>query len=268
LARRRNRALKLIERGVKDATTRGEGTAMTLAHYATAVLYAGLGQYEKTLTAAQSACAHEDLGLFGLSLVELIEAAVRSGNREVASDAMARLEERTRASGTSWALGIQARSEALLSDGDLAETLYRQAIERLARSRIDVHTGRAHLIYGEWLRREGRQVDARNPLRVAYDMFSDFGAGAFAERARHELVATGEPVPRRTDDARDVLTPQEAQVARLAAEGRTNPEIGAQLFISPRTVEYHLRKVFAKLGVSSRKALRGPLPDPGRAAAA
>jgi DNA-binding CsgD family transcriptional regulator len=181
---------------------------------------------------------------------------------------MARLEERTRASGTSWALGIQARSEALLSDGDLAETLYRQAIERLARSRIDVHTGRAHLIYGEWLRREGRQVDARNPLRVAYDMFSAFGAGAFAERARHELVATGEPVPRRPDDARDVLTPQEAQVARLAAEGRTNPEIGAQLFISPRTVEYHLRKVFAKLGVSSRKALRGPLPDPGRVAAA
>jgi DNA-binding CsgD family transcriptional regulator len=265
---REDRALELIERGVEDATMRGEGTAITLAHYATAVLYAGLGQYDKALTAAQSACVHQDLGLFGWSLVELIEAAARGGDRAVASDAMAQLKERARASGTEWALGIQARSEALLSEGDVAETLYRRAIERLARSRIAVHSARAHLIYGEWLRRENRPSDAREHLRVAYRMFSDFGAGAFAERARHELAATGETVARRSVETRDILTPQEAQVARLAAEGCTNPEIGAQMFISPRTVEYHLRKVFTKLGISSRKALREALPAAERAAVA
>jgi DNA-binding CsgD family transcriptional regulator len=262
------RALELIKRGVKDATARGEGTAIALAHYATAVLCAGLGQYKKTLAAAQSACAHQDLGLFGWSLVELIEAAARTGNREVASAAMAQPDERTRASSTDWALGIQARSAALASEGDVAETLYCRAIERLARSRIAVHSARAHLIYGEWLRREHRRVDAREQLRVAYAMFSDFGAAAFAERARHELVAPGETIPRRTTQARDVLTPQEAHVARLAAEGHTNLEIGAQLFISPRTVEYHLRKVFTKLGISSRKALRAALLEAQQAATA
>jgi DNA-binding CsgD family transcriptional regulator len=194
-----------------------------------------------------------------------VEAAVRTEKREVASNALAQLEERTRASGTDWALGIQARSEALLSDGEVGEDLYRRAIERLARSRIAVHAARARLVYGEWLRRESRRVEARNQLRAAYEMFSHFGANAFAERARRELLATGETVRIRTNEARIALTPQEAQVARLAAEGRTNPEIGAQLFISPRTVEYHLRKVFAKLGLSSRKALRGALRDPGRA---
>jgi DNA-binding CsgD family transcriptional regulator len=259
------RTLTRFDRGVDDATKRGEGTAITLAHYATAVLYAGLGQYEKSLAAAQAACAHQDLALFGWSLVELIESAVRSGKREVASDAMPQLEEQAQASGTDWGLGVQARSRALLSEGDLAETLYREAIERLARTRIAVHTARAHLIYGEWLRRENRRVDAREQLRIAYEMFGDFGAGAFAERARRELVATGETVARRTAEARDVLTPQELQVARLAAQGGTNPEIGAQLFISPRTVEYHLRKVFTKLGISSRKALRGALRDVERA---
>jgi DNA-binding CsgD family transcriptional regulator len=264
---REDSALELIKRGVEDATSRSEGTAITLAHYATAVLYAGLGRYDKTLAAARSACAHQDLGLFGWSLVELIEAAARSGDQEVASDAMAQLEERTRASGTEWALGMQARSAALLSEGEVAETLYRRAIERLAHTRIAVHSARAHLIYGEWLRRAQRRVDAREQLRVAFEMFSDFGAGAFAERARQELVATGETVPRRTTETRDVLTPQEAQVARLAAQGRTNPEIGAQLFISPRTVEYHLRKVFTKLGINSRKALREALPEAERVAA-
>ena len=265
---REDRALQLIELGVEEATTRGEGRAIALAHYATAVLYAGLGRYETALTAAQRACAYEDLGLFGWALIELVEAAVRTDNREVASNALAQLEQRTRASGTNWALGIQARSEALLSEGDVGEALYRRAIERLARSRIAVHAARAHLLYGEWLRRENRRVDAREQLRVAYQMFFDFGAHAFAERARHELLATGETIRVRTNETRDVLTPQEARVARLAAEGRTNPEIGAQLFISPRTVEYHLRKVFAKLGISSRKALRGALPDAGRAAVA
>jgi DNA-binding CsgD family transcriptional regulator/tetratricopeptide (TPR) repeat protein len=265
---REDRALELIELGVKDATTRGEGRAITLAHYATAVLYDGLGRYEDALTAAQRACAHEDLGLFGWALIELVEAAVRSGNRKVASDALAQLEARTRASGTDWALGIQARSEALLSDGEVGEALYRRAIERLARSRIAVHAARARLVYGEWLRRENRRVDARAQLGGAYEMFCDFGADAFAERARRELVATGETVPKRTVETRDELTAQEAQVARLARAGLSNPEIGAQLFISPRTVEYHLHKVFLKLGISSRRALRGALPDAGRSAVA
>ena len=261
---REDRALELIELAVEDATTRGEGRAITLAHYATAVLYDGLGRYEDALTAAQHACAHEDLGLLGWALIELVEAAARSDNREIASAALAQLEERTRASGTHWALGVQARSEALLSDGEVAEALYRRAIDRLARSRIAVHAARARLVYGEWLRRENRRVDAREQLRAAHELFCDFGADAFAERARRELLATGETVRKRTNETRDVLTPQEAQIARLAAEGHTNPEIGAQLFISPRTVEYHLHKVFEKLDISSRKAIRGALPSAGR----
>ena len=195
----------------------------------------------------------------GPALGELAEAGARVGAREVAADALRRLEERTHASGTDWALGIQARSRALLSDGHAADALYREAIERLERGRIAVHLARAHLVYGEWLRRENRRVDAREQLRPAYEMLSRIGAEGFAERARRELLATGETVQKRTVETRDVLTAQEARVAGLAAEGRTNPEIGSQLFISPRTAEYHLRKVFAKLGVSSRRALRGAL---------
>jgi DNA-binding CsgD family transcriptional regulator/tetratricopeptide (TPR) repeat protein len=258
---REDRALELIERSVGDATPRGEGRAITLAHYATAVLYNGLGRYEDALTAAQRACAYEDLGLFGWALIELVEAAARSDNRDVASHALARLEERARASGTDWALGILARSEALLSDGSGGDALYREAIERLARSRIAIHAARAQLLYGESLRRENRRVDAREQLLAAYESFCAFGADAFAERARRELVATGETVRRRTVETLYELTPQEAQVARFAVEGCTNPEIGAKLFISPRTVEYHLHKVFLKLGISSRKALRAALLD-------
>jgi DNA-binding CsgD family transcriptional regulator len=197
-------------------------------------------------------------------LPELIEAAARSGKTEVASVALRRLEERTLASGTDWALGVLARSRALISDGEDADALYREAIERLERTRIRVELARARLLYGEWLRREGRRVDARDQLRTAHEMFSRFGAEAFAERARRELLATGETARRRTQETREVLTPQEAQIARLAADGQTNPEIGAQLFISPRTVEYHLRKVFPKLDISSRKELRNAftkLPD-------
>jgi DNA-binding CsgD family transcriptional regulator len=258
-----DRALELIELGVEDATARGEGRAVALAHYVTAVLYDGLGRYEDALGAAQRACAHDDLGLYGWALVELIEAAVRSDNRELASDALAQLKTRTRASGTEWALGVQARSEALLGDGDqMDEALYQQAIERLAGSRIAVHAARARLVYGEWLRRESRRVDAREQLRAAYEMFCDFGAAAFAERARRELLASGETVRRRTVETRDELTAQEAQVARLARAGLSNTEIGAQLFISPRTVEYHLHKVFLKLGISTRKALIGTLAAP------
>jgi DNA-binding CsgD family transcriptional regulator len=198
--------------------------------------------------------------LFGWSLVELVEAGVRSGARDVAAAALRQLEERTRAAGTDWALGILARSTALLSDGPVAEALYREAIERLERGRIVVHLARAHLLYGEWLRREHQRVEAREQLRSAYDMLSRIGAEAFAERARHELLATGETVRKRTMATRAVLlTAQEAQIARLAGEGRTNREIGSKLFISPRTAEYHLHKVFAKLGISSRRELRLPL---------
>jgi DNA-binding CsgD family transcriptional regulator len=221
----------------------------------TAVLYNGLGRYQAALTSAQRACEYEDLGHFGFSLVELIEAGARSGAHEEAAAALRRLEERTSAVGTDWALGVEAWSRALLSDGQTSESLYREAIERLECTRITVHLARAHLVYGEWLRRESRRVDAREQLRTAHDMFSHFGAEAFAERARRELLATGETARSRIDDTRGVLTAQEAQIARLAQEGLSNPEIGAQLFISPRTVQYHLRKVFVKLDITSRNQL-------------
>ena len=173
------------------------------------------------------------------------------------------LAELAHAAGTDWALGTHARAAAMLADGATAERLYREAIERLAR----MHTSRsqtlarAHLLYGEWLRREHRRVDAREQLRVAHTMLADMGADAFAERARRELLATGETVRKRTVETLDELTPQEVQVARLAADGQTNPEIGAQLFLSPRTVEWHLTKVFGKLGIGSRKELRAALSD-------
>jgi DNA-binding CsgD family transcriptional regulator len=221
--------------------------------------------------AAREAAEHpHDPAPANWALSELVEAATRSGQPELAAEAFARLEPITRAGGTDWALGIQARAHALLSDGEAAERLYREAIERLDRTRLRGELGRAHLLYGEWLRREHRRVDARERLRAAHGIFSRMGAEAFAERALRELLATGETVRRPTRQTRDVLTPQEAQVARLAAEGQTNPEIGARLFISPRTVEYHLRKVYAKLGVSSRKELHSAtvptwLGDPSRA---
>ena len=192
-------------------------------------------------------------------LTELVEAAARGGRLDVATTALGRLEERTRAAGTDWALGIQARSRALVADGDEADTHFHEAIERLARTRIVVHHARAQLLYGEWLRRANRRVDAREQLRAAHDTLARIGAEAFAERARRELLATGETVRRRTVETSYELTAQEAQVARLAVDGCTNPESGAQLFISPRTVEYHLRKVFTKLDIRSRKELSGAL---------
>ena len=255
----RTAAIDLIEAGLADATPRGEGRALTWAEYASALLHNGLGEYEAALAAALAACEHDDLGLVAWALIELVEAAARSDRPDIAAATVGRLAERTQASGTDWALGIEARSRALLSDGEAADGLYREAVERLARTRVTVHLARAHLVYGEWLRREQRRSDARDHLRAAHDMFDRFGAEGFAERARRELLATGETVRRRTVEARDVLTPQETQVARLAAEGRTNPEIGAQLYISPRTAEYHLHKVFTKLAISSRRQLRGAL---------
>jgi DNA-binding CsgD family transcriptional regulator len=258
--------LELIEAGRLEATARGEGMGLGVLDWATALLYNGRGRYAEALAAAQRGCEHDDVGLFAWSLVELIEAGVRSGAADAASSAFERLRARTRASGTDWARGIEAGSRALLSEGDDAEAHYCVAVEQLARSRGVVHLARAQLLYGEWLRRENRRVDAREQLRAAYDQFSRIGAEAFAERARGELLATGETAPRRTAETRDVLTPQEAQIARMASESHTNPEIGAKLFISPRTVEYHLRKVFTKLDVSSRKELRSALagmPDAG-----
>ncbi|GAA3783604.1 helix-turn-helix transcriptional regulator [Streptomyces chiangmaiensis] len=249
-------ALELINASSHDATMRGEGRLLGWVGYATAVLYNGLGDYATALPAAQRAAEYDDLGILGLTLVELIEAGVRSGGREAAAAALQRLEERTRASGTEWALGTQACSRALLSDGEAADAFYREAIERLGRSRIAVQLARARLLYGEWLRRNNRRVDARQHLREAYEVFRRMGADAFAERARGELLATGETVRKPTAEPRDALTAQEAHIARLAREGHTNTEIGTQLFISPRTVEWHLHNVFGKLGITSRKELR------------
>ena len=249
-------ALDVIEAGIEDATARGEGRAVGLAEYATAVLYNGLGRYDAALAAAQRACQFEDLGFFGWTLIELVEAAARSGRLETAAEALEALAERTRASGTEWALGLEARSRALLSDGQAAGALYQEAIRRLGRSRIVVHLARARLLYGEWLRRANRRQDSRETLRAAYEMFSRIGAGGFAERARRELAATGETVRKRTVETFAELTSQEAQIARMAREGRTNQEIATQLFISPRTVEWHLGNVFTKLGLTSRKDLR------------
>ena len=246
--------------GVENATARGEGRGIGGWGYGMAILHNGLGHYDAALASARRACEYEDFAIFGPALVELVEAGARSGAYDEAAAALGLLEERTSAAGTDWALGIQARSRALLGDGRAADSLYREAIERLERSRIVVHLARAHLVYGEWLRRENRRVDARSHLRTAYGMFSQAGAQAFAGRAQRELAATGETARTRTAETRDLLTPQEAQIARLARDGLSNPEIGAQLFISPRTVQYHLRKVFQKLEITSRNQL-GRLPD-------
>jgi DNA-binding CsgD family transcriptional regulator len=247
--------LELIEAARLEGKARGEGMGLRALGGFTALLLNGCGRYGEALDAAQRGCDQDDVGMFGWTLVELIEAGVRSGATDAAVAALERLSERTQASGTDWALGIEASSRALLSNGPDADRLYREAVDRLERTRGAVHLARARLLYGEWLRRENRRVDAREQLRAAHEMFSEIGAEGFAERARHELAATGETARSRTDDARVVLTPQEAHIARLAKEGLSNPEIGAQLFISPRTVQYHLRKVFQKLDITSRNQL-------------
>jgi DNA-binding CsgD family transcriptional regulator len=253
---------QLIAAATPGMMARGEGHWPTAAAWATAVLYNGLGRYDQALTAAGQGSEYPyDLGLANWSLVELIEAAVRTGSSERAAGALRRLSVATSATATDWALGIEARSRALLSDGEPAERLYLEAIERLGRTRIRAELARAHLLYGEWLRRQNRRMDAREQLRVAHEMLTVMGAGGFAERARRELVATGGTVRKRTVNTADELTAQEAQIARLAGYGHTNPEISIQLFISPRTVEWHLRKVFTKLDISSRKELRRALPD-------
>jgi DNA-binding CsgD family transcriptional regulator len=261
-------ATRLIESSTQVANARGDGRALGLAAYATAVLHNGLGHYREALDGARRACEADDLGFFGLALTELVEAAVRCDDRGTAAEALSRLNTRTISAGTDWALGILARSRALLSEGPAAETHYRQAIERLGSTRIAVHLARAHLLYGEWLRRENRRQDARAELRTALDMFVRFGAEGFAQRARGELAAAGESVRRHDVTAHAVLTAQEAQIARLAGDGLTNPEIAAQLFLSRHTVEWHLRKVFTKLGITSRRQLKPTLLATGTTASA
>jgi DNA-binding CsgD family transcriptional regulator len=253
-------AAPLLERNRAEVTQRGEGIGIAVLDYAEAVLFNGLARYEEARAAALRATEDpEGLGPVNWGMVELIEAAVRAGTPEVAADTHRRLVEITRATGTDWALGVASRSSALLANGSEAEELYLGAIDRLGRTRIAFDLGRAHLLYGEWLRRERRRIDARAELRTAYELFSEFGMEAFAERARIELKATGERARRRTVDTLDQLTPQEAQISRLAADGHTNREIAAQLFISPSTVEYHLRKAFRKLDVRSRTQLANRL---------
>jgi ATP/maltotriose-dependent transcriptional regulator MalT len=232
-----------------------------LIHWVTAVLHNGLGRYGEALAAAQQVGEDINASWWGnWGLVELIEAAARSGKAELAVDALGRLSQTTAASGTNWALGVEARSRALLSEGEAAETLYRQAIEALERTRVRVELARAHLLYGEWLRRERRRLDAREQLRHAHTLFTEFGMEAFAERAARELLATGETARERNVETSDRLTAREAQIVRLARDGLSNSEIGARLFISPKTVEYHLHKVFTKLGVRSRSQLNRVLP--------
>jgi DNA-binding CsgD family transcriptional regulator len=250
-------AISLLGESRADATRRGEGIGLSVLDWAQAVLYNGLGRYDEARVAALRVFEypHDLGGPLNWGIVELIEAAVRAGTPELAVSARSRLAEMARVSGTDWALGVEARSEALMVEDQRAEELYVEAIDRLGRSRIAFELARAHLLYGEWLRRRRRRIDGRTQLRTAYELFSDFGTEAFAERARIELEATGEHARRRTIDTLGQLTPQEAQIARLVAQGNTNREIAAQLFISPSTVEYHLRKTFRKLGVKSRAQL-------------
>ncbi len=251
----------LIDATIEECTAGGQGTAVQYAHWARSVLLNGLGRYAEAMAAAQDASDDTpELFVSVWAAIELLEAATRSDEPELACAAHERIAAATAVAPTDWALGIRARSRALLSEGETAERLYREGIERLGRTRLRPELARAHLLYGEWLRRSNRRVDARVQLRSAYDQLTEIGMEAFAERARRELLATGETVRKRTAETRDDLTAQEGQIARLARDGLSNPEIGARLFLSPRTVEWHLRKVFSKLGIHSRRELAAALP--------
>jgi DNA-binding CsgD family transcriptional regulator/tetratricopeptide (TPR) repeat protein len=253
-------ARRRIAAAIGDADARGEESTITVAECAAAVLDNGLGRHEAALEAAQRASAHHPAKSYSRAVGERGEAGARTGRLEAAERALAQLREATTAAGSDWALGIEARSRALLRDGAEADGLYREAIERLSRTRVRVELARAHLVYGEWLRRGRRRLDGRAHLRTAHERFAAIGAEAFAERAARELLATGETARKRSVETAGALTAQEAQVARLAREGLSNPEIGARLFISPRTVQYHLGKVFGKLEISSRSQLERVLP--------
>jgi DNA-binding CsgD family transcriptional regulator len=241
---------------VKDATRRGEGTVVTLAQYTLAVLRNSLGDYDAALAAAALPCEYDELAHSSVALPELVEAAARAGDPARAAAALQRLGSRARASGTQWALGLEARSRAFLSTGPAAEELYREAIQRLGDCRIATDLARAHLVYGEWLRREGRRQDAREQLRTAHEQLSGMGADGFAARAARELRATGEQPRKRAAQPADALTAHELHIARLVATGATSKEVGAQLFLSPRTIDTHLRNIFRKLDITSRRQLR------------
>jgi DNA-binding CsgD family transcriptional regulator len=241
------------------AAAEGQGVAATYAQWAAAISHNGLSRYEEAFAAARQASEHRHLYVSVWALPELIEAAVRTGDSQVAADALERLAERTQAGGTDLGLGLEARCRAMLSDGTFADDLYREAIDRLSHTRLRPELARAYLLYGEWLRRAGRRLDAREQLRTAYEMLAAIGMEAFAERARLELVATGQTVRKHSVDTVTTLTAQEAHIARLARDGRTNTEIGTQLYLSARTVEWHLRKVFTKLGIGSRRELDAAL---------
>ncbi|MEV0283131.1 AAA family ATPase [Kribbella sp. NPDC050820] len=252
-------ATPLIASTLEEVTTRGEGAGMSYTRWANAVLMNSVGRYPEALASAQAAASDpKDLGVASWSLPELVEAAVRAGQRELATEALDRMTELAQATGTDWALGLLDRSVALLTPGPEAEAGYQAAIERIGRTRVRMDLARSHLLYGEWLRRAGRRQDARARLRTAYEMLTAAGAAAFAERARHELAAAGEAVDERAGRAVDVLTVQEAHIAELAGSGLTNAQIGAQMFLSQHTIEWHLRKVFTKLGITSRRQL-GPI---------
>jgi DNA-binding CsgD family transcriptional regulator len=254
----------LTKTAVDEATVGGQGAVVTYAHWVTAILRNGLGGYADAFTAARQARQDHHIFVSTWTLPELIEAAVRTSNTQVAADALEWLAETTQPCGTDWALGVEARCRAMLADGPAADALYREAIDRLGRTRLRTDLARAHLLYGEWLRRENRRVDARAQLRTAQEMLNAIGMEAFAERARRELIATGEKARRRDVETRDQLTPQEEQIARLARDGLSNPEIGAQLFLSARTVEWHLAKVFTKLSLVSRHELKAALAQRGQ----
>jgi DNA-binding CsgD family transcriptional regulator len=260
-------ASALIEATIQQSAAVGQGLAVMAARWAAAVLYNGLARYEEAASAAREVTAKAiDPWQSMFALPELVEAAARVGDTELSRDALERLAETTQPAGTDLALGIEARCRALLINGDDADLEYRKAIERLGRTRRRPEFARAHLLYGEWLRRQGGRADAREQLRTAYEMFATMGMQAFAERARRELMATGATVRKRSAGTREELTPQEEQIARLARDGLSNPEIGGQLFVSARTVEWHLRNVFSKLGITSRRQLLTALPEDGRLA--
>ena len=260
-------AAPLIEAVITDSRAAGQGLGVQWSQWVSAILYNGLGRYEQALAEAQQAVEQApELFISLWALAELIEAASRTGQTALAADALGRLAEATSTGQSDWGQGIYARCRALLSDGQDAEGWYREAVGRLSRTRLRPELARAHLLYGEWLRREHREADARAQLRTAHEMFDAIGMQAFAERARRELQATGEQVRRHTADTHGQLTPQEAQIARLARSGLSNPQIAAQLFLSPRTVQYHLAKVFTKLEISSRRELERAMPDGASAA--
>jgi DNA-binding CsgD family transcriptional regulator len=255
-------ASRLIDATIEEFTAGGQGTAVQYALWARSVLLNGLGRYREAIAAAQEA-SHDTPELFVAvwAAIELLEAASRCDEAELAREALERIVAATAVAPSDWASGIAARSRALMGEGEDADALYQEAIERLGRTRLRPELARTHLLYGEWLRRESRRVDARAQLRTAHELFTAIGMEAFAERAGRELQATGEVVRKRRDETRDDLTAQESQIARLARDGLSNPEIGARLFLSPRTVEWHLRKVFSKLGIHSRWELGNALPS-------